>query len=640
MNLTVWCLAAGMALVCGWPCGAAPLAAYGALPSIEEVAISPDGAKLAVVLTNGDLRNVAIETIADQKVIMTIRASDQKLRDIRWAGPDHLLVSVSTTTAIHGITSPWGEWWTIDDIDLKHRTEHRLLGDGRAAGMDVIFGSPQVRMIDGKAYAFVAGLQWVADEGWLSLFRVDLDTGRSSLVAQAASRRTDRWLVDQSGRPIARANYDDDVQRWWLEVRQGDAWRTAKTVQIQIERPDLRGFGADGRTLLLAEPGTGNASLREMAPSASDWGAPLSIPADADLLFDENSDRLIGARQTIGGERRDDFISSGDQVIWAAARKVFAGDQVTLESMSADHRKLVVLDDSPTLGPAYSLIDLDTKTARWIGPSYNGLAKGDVAPVRPVAFKAADGLDLTGYLTLPVGRQPKSLPLIVFPHGGPEARDQPGFDWWAQAMASRGYAVLRVNYRGSDGLGWKFLSAGFGEWGRKMQTDLSDGVRYLARQGMIDSKRVCIVGASYGGYAALAGVTLDPGVYRCAVAVAGISDLREMIGAKWGKHVPLYQRYWERYMGARSADDPHLRDISPIAHVDRVTAPVLLIHGRDDTVVGYEQSQFMESALRAHGKAVQLVTLNHEDHWLSHGDTRLRMLQATMDFLAKNNPAD
>jgi dipeptidyl aminopeptidase/acylaminoacyl peptidase len=207
-------------------------------------------------------------------------------------------------------------------------------------------------------------------------------------------------------------------------------------------------------------------------------------------------------------------------------------------------------------------------------------------------------------------------------------------------MASRGYAVLQVNYRGSDGLGWKFQSAGFGEWGHKMQTDLSDGVRYLAAQGLIDPKRVCIVGASYGGYAALAGVTLDLGVYRCAVAVAGPSDLRMMIGDKWTPHTPLYQRYWERYMGAKDANDPHLAAISPALHADRVTAPVLLIHGKDDTVVSYDQSRYMEAALRAHGKPVELVTLSHEDHWLSHGDTRLQMLQATMDFVEKNNPPD
>ncbi len=229
-------------------------------------------------------------------------------------------------------------------------------------------------------------------------------------------------------------------------------------------------------------------------------------------------------------------------------------------------------------------------------------------------------------------------PLIVLPHGGPAARDEPGFDWWAQAMASRGYAVLQINYRGSNGYGWKFLSAGFGQFGRKMQTDLSDGVRYLAAQGKIDPKRVCIVGASYGGYAALAGATLDPGVYHCAVSVAGISDLSRMVSSQGAGSDELSKRYWLRFMGVEKAGDPVLDEISPIRHIDNVTIPILLIHGKDDTVVDYAQSQIMYDALKKAGKPVEFVTLAHEDHWLSTGATRLQMLEATMAFLAKNNP--
>jgi dipeptidyl aminopeptidase/acylaminoacyl peptidase len=230
---------------------------------------------------------------------------------------------------------------------------------------------------------------------------------------------------------------------------------------------------------------------------------------------------------------------------------------------------------------------------------------------------------------------------VVFPHGGPAVRDEPGFDWWAQAMASQGYAVLQVNYRGSDGFGWKFLAAGFGEWGRKMQTDLSDGVRYLAAQGTIDPARVCIVGASYGGYAALAGATLDTGVYRCAVDVSGPSNLAKLIA--WGKGREGRQgvgieRYWSRYMGVQDAADPKLAAISPASQAAKATIPILVIHGKDDTVVPFEQSQMMVDALRRAGKDVDFVVLEHEDHWLSRSDTRQQMLQATVDFLEKHNP--
>jgi dipeptidyl aminopeptidase/acylaminoacyl peptidase len=260
---------------------------------------------------------------------------------------------------------------------------------------------------------------------------------------------------------------------------------------------------------------------------------------------------------------------------------------------------------------------------------------------RRITYEAADGLKIPAYLTLPAGRPATKLPLIVFPHGGPAARDTTEFDWWAQAMAAQGYAVLKPNYRGST-TDLEFQQAGFGQWGRKMQTDLSDGVRYLGKEGIIDPARVCIVGGSYGGYAALAGVTLDPGVYRCAVSVAGLSDLKRML--TWEKegegHGHVGSRYWDRYMGVTGPSDPALDAISPIKHIDNVNVPVLLIHGKDDTVVPYEQSEVMLKALTKAGKKVELVTMKKEDHWLSRGETRLLMLQSLITFLKVNNPPD
>jgi dipeptidyl aminopeptidase/acylaminoacyl peptidase len=174
-----------------------------------------------------------------------------------------------------------------------------------------------------------------------------------------------------------------------------------------------------------------------------------------------------------------------------------------------------------------------------------------------------------------------------------------------------------------------------------MQTDLSDGVHYLVDQGIAHPKHVCIVGASYGGYAALAGVTLQNGIYRCAVSVAGVASPASLL--HWTSDRMFTSeneitRYWDRFLGVTGPRDPRLREISPIEHVDAVTVPVLLIHGRDDTVVPYTQSEEMASALKHAGKSVQLVTLPHEDHWLSRSATPEQMLEAIMSFLQLNSP--
>jgi dipeptidyl aminopeptidase/acylaminoacyl peptidase len=158
------------------------------------------------------------------------------------------------------------------------------------------------------------------------------------------------------------------------------------------------------------------------------------------------------------------------------------------------------------------------------------------------------------------------------------------------------------------------------------------------KEGIADPARVCIVGASYGGYAALAGATLDPGVYRCAVSVAGLSDLKRALGSANKPSLP--QRLWDRYMGVTGPDDPRLNEISPIKHLEAVNVPILLIHGRDDTVVPFEQSQIMFDALKHANKDVELVTLKNEDHWLSRSETRLQMLQSSIAFLRAHNPPD
>ena len=208
-------------------------------------------------------------------------------------------------------------------------------------------------------------------------------------------------------------------------------------------------------------------------------------------------------------------------------------------------------------------------------------------------------------------------------------------------MAYEGYAVLQPNFRSST-ISDTSVAAGSGQWGRKMQTDLSDGVRYLAEKGTIDSARVCIVGASYGGYAALAGVSMQHGIYRCAVAVAGVSDLRKLMKptVQVRGNANASNRYFERWLGVTDLDDPSVDDRSPVKHADTISVPVMLIHGSDDTVVPFDQSSRMANALQRLHKPFQMVKLESEDHWLSRGQTRLQMLDASVAFLKTNNPPD
>ena len=506
--------------------------------------------------------------------------------------------------------------------------------------MNVIAGVPRVRTIDGHLVAFVDGFYFPSEEGERGLFEVNLDSGRTRLVRGGLSESD--WIVDGQGEVVAQSDYNERSQNWTLKVLVDGSFKKVIDVTAATETPDMRGLNADGTAVLVETRNNGRAEIQAVSlKDGSSTPAPKSLVEFESLIHDRSSSRLIGGIKLTDKTDYSFFLPRAD-IVWRSAKAAFPNaDNVELVSWSENWSKIVLHISGAEYGDVYYLVDMTTHKADPIGPEYKDIGPDEYAPVKWITYTAADGRPISGYLTLPKNRAPQNLPLVVLPHGGPHARDYPGFDWLSQGIASRGYAVLQPEFRGSEGFGWNLLSAGFGEFGRKMQTDLSDGVRALAAKGTIDPKRVCIVGASYGGYAALAGATLDTGVYRCAVSDAGLSDLHDFL-----RHIEresrqsdnLDTRFWDRFLGVSGTDDPALDAISPIKHVDRVTIPVLLIHGRDDTVVPIAQSEDMADALKSAGKQVEFVELDGEDHWLSRSETRFQMLNATVKFLEANNP--
>ncbi|MDO9335929.1 MAG: S9 family peptidase [Caulobacter sp.] len=623
------------------PSIAAPLSAYGRLPLIEDAQISPDGTMMAYAVTSGDARMVVVKTVADGKVAAALNAGDRKVRDVQWATSGYLLISITTTTYVPGLVGPKREYLQVGAYDLATK-KRRVLMEKAADAMNVVAGPPMVRMLKGEPHVIVEGVHWAGGStSRASLFDIRLSNGATRVHEQARPNTTD-WVVANDGTAIAQTEYDAVTGEWSLRFQRGNRWEVVDSRTAPLNRPYLAGLGQDGKSvLLITNDEKSDAQVtREYQPDGS-IHRELKLPPYDGLLRNPATHALMGTWELDGDTLIYSFFDKKDQAVWRGISKAYPGKQVYLTSWSDDRRKIVVRVEDPTGGPFYALVDLDTGSAAILGIVYSGLKAADIAEVKPVRYKAADGLEITGYLTLPKGRAPKNLPLIVMPHGGPASRDAPGFDWWAQGLASRGYAVLQPNFRGSDGFGRDFLEAGYGQWGRKMQSDLSDGVRYLAAEGTIDKARVCIVGASYGGYAALAGATLDKGIYRCAVAVSGVADLKQFLidelRSDNGRETDA-QRYWSRFLGVDGRRDPDIAAISPIAHVAGGDVPVMLIHGKDDTVVLYGQSQRMYDALRKAGRPVEFVTLKAEDHWLSRSDTRLQTLEATAAFVEKHNP--
>jgi dipeptidyl aminopeptidase/acylaminoacyl peptidase len=633
---------------------AAPLEAYGKLAAMENVAISPDGTKVAFAQVVNGRQAVVIDQLDPAAIVAEFPPTEQKVRALRWADNTHLLVVKSQSGYTIGINSAFSEWYLAYSFDIAKKKvtplySHQDLGgsDSRIQGentLNTIQGMPDVRTVKGQTVAFAHGVVFIDRLGIPALLSANLDDGSQTVVDHAGqANQSGGWMVDGTGVPMVRTSYDQKTHDWTLELKRNGAWTSTYTVKALNETPALRGFSPDGASLLLQViKDDGSVETRPMSLADGKLGEPLhQYDAFNDLLHDPTNQRVIGGVK-IGMEPTYVFFDPKDQANWDSVLKAFDGEQVDLASWSRDRSKMVVRVTGARSGILYAVVDLTSRKTTPIGQEYAGITPNDVADVNIASYRAGDGTKIDAFLTLPTGRDPKNLPLIVLPHGGPGARDDAGFDWWAQALASRGYAVLQPQFRGSADLGWDLEQAGFGEWGRKMQSDLSDGVKALAKAGLIDPKRVCIVGASYGGYAALAGVTLEKGVYRCAVSYAGISDMHRMIGGQWAAWIDADKssgaRYLDRFVGAKDPADPVYDQISPIRQVDKISVPVLLIHGRSDSVVPYEQSVLMEAAMKKAGKPIEFVTLDGEDHWLSRDATRQKMLETTVTFLEKNNP--
>jgi len=636
-----------MLIVISAPGIAAPVSVepYGQLPAVEQVAISPNGQRIAVATLVNEQRQIVVLG-AQNKLELNIPIGDTKLVGLYWAGNDMLLIRHRSTAALGlGFTAAKTELEsvliaTMDGSPARDvfQKNHMIVG-----GIRGYFGLNQR---NSQWYGYFGGItlqkNHMINEGELlttnpDLYEVELGTGKTRRIGSYIEGELNwrDWIVSPDGAVAASIDLLSDSGNWKL--------RNAKQEVIQRGQSPkggvgLLGFGTSTEDILyyVTDDQTGQTHHYQISQSSSTPTELLPNTSVSTLIHDPWSRILLGYK-TNEDYPKTIFFNEIRADTLKSIYKAFPGLSVSLEDWSRDFTRLIVFTEGAQDPGTWWKIDMQSGAADALRTSYR-IPPTQVAPYQMISYVTQDGTTIEGVLTLPAGREAKNLPAIMLPHGGPAARDYPHFDWWAQAFAAQGYAVFQPNFRGSTGYGVVFEQAGHGEWGKKMQTDISDGLADLVKKGLVDPKRVCIMGGSYGGYAALAGVTLQKGLYRCAVSVAGIGDVNDMYRQDISESG--YNQTMIRLLKDSLGDYHDFKDISPINFVDRADAPVLLIHGKDDTVVDYSQSTNMEKALRKAGKPVTLITLNGEDHWLSKSTTRLQMLKAAAEFIHQHNPAD
>jgi acetyl esterase/lipase len=492
-------------------------------------------------------------------------------------------------------------------------------------------------LIDGKYYVF---MEYVSK--FCNIAKFCFATEESATVLQHTDWIED-WLISDDGKTVFCTTFSDHDSAWDLFCLKNPDENTVivgpvMRIKTRDDDPGLVGWAQDGVSVIVSQSSGEGRDYFEVSPKGQ-RGKVLDAEAvkfGRSPFFNPKTRRIAGFTRHDDWFRYDCFDPLMAKLVEAVPQKLPVGCRWSFVDFADDPRKMIVYTESATDSGSYYFIDFSTGDVKFMAENYPDLPVEWLTEKKPIDYLAADGLKIHAYLTLPPKREAKNLPLIVLPHGGPEARDYIDFDWQAQALASRGYAVLQPNFRGSSDYGAAFTNAGHGQWGRKMQTDLSDGVRELVKQGVVDPKRVAIVGASYGGYAALAGATLDAGVYRCAVSIAGVADLEYFTRfekRKYG-HMSSAAAYWKDYLG-----DGSYADISPLRQAAHAYCPILLIHGKDDTVVPFYQSEEMEKALKAAGKTVEFVPFEGQDHWELNEASRISMMKDIVAFLDKYNPA-
>ena len=607
-----------------------PVEAFGNLPGAEFGRLSPDGRYVALVKPiDGRMKFVFLDLTKTDAKPYVVGTQDGQAENVLWKSGDHAICIFHAN-----LKRKWSryssDWSRAVSVDLSTQTAKLLMWNAPGFRFNYNEGSIADVAANDPDHVYMSELDRWDREYILGLYRVDIATGRGEIVHKGNSSTID-FLTDGNGNVLGRIDQGSDLTN---HVFLGDVEAFAYKVRggSTFEIDGL----LDGSSLefgVRRSAPSGTTGLYQWSPN-SGFGSALYENPTFDLdypIFDERNGRVIGVSY-VDDMTRVKYFDPEWQRVQALMEKAFPGQSVVVTSKDDAGKAYVVLTDGPRNPPVLSLFTTSNHQVNTIEEAYPLLKPSDLGEVKPYPYKARDGLDIHAYLTLPPGKPAHNLPTVIFPHGGPEARDSMDFDWWAQFMASRGYAVLQPNYRGSSGYGWNFVKAGDGQWVGKVQHDLDDGVQKLIAEGIADPKRICVVGASWGGYLALVGATFSPDIYACAISYAGVSDMNADLytGTTFDSELTSI---WKRRVGA-DVDSSKMDSQSPANFASQVKAPVLLVHGDMDTTVRIKQSEIEERALRRAGKQVEFVTLKGDDHYLEVAATRIQLLKEVERFLA------
>ncbi len=626
------CVAATTAMAADAPASPPPLEAFIRPEQFLDVKISPTGEYLAAsVMITEDTGGLAILDRETQKVVGTFRLAGRSyVSEFHWVNDERVVLTAARKNGALSEAYPTGE---IYATDWNGKNQDVLVGrsDGdtnfshiKKRNVEVAFASIVDTLPDDDKFMLISVSRPTSDEGTFpTLERLNVKTGSRSIVARAPVLNA-RYVLD--GKSQVRFAQGNDLQsntKLYYRANDDAEWELINDQAANGRILVALGFSADGGTAYLrGDAETGPDVLYAWDVKTHErkrvGGNPRVDPAGLVYTHDGVTPYAV---YYFDGKPSLQLLDGNvpEAKLLRALIPSFPGEWVSFTSFTADGAEAVFEVSSDRNPGQFFLLDKQRRAqlvqARrsWIDPE-------TMAEMTPIELKARDGRSLYGYLTLPPGSKGKNVPLIIHPHGGPHGvRDHWGFNAEVQLFASRGYAVLQVNFRGSGGYGSDFEAIGYRHWGTTMQDDLTDATRWAIDQGIADPKRICIYGASYGGYAAAMGTVREPELYRCAVGYVGVYDLRAMYRNPGAYNNDTSENLRKRYLGT---DQNDLAERSPVNHVDKIKTPILIAAGTDDEIAPIEHSRAMRDGIEKAGGTVDWLVGEREGHGFDRLESR------------------
>lgn len=583
--------------------------------------ISPDGNRLAFLApSDKGVLNVWVRTIGKEDDAQVTGDTYRGIRNFFWAEDSGRLLYIQDQGG--------DENFHVYLVDLASKVVRDLtpFQGIRAQGVMTDRNHPNELLV---------GLN-LRDRRVFDMHRVDLTTGAVVLDTLNPGDVV-AWLVDSSFVIRGAGALDAQDASTALRVRDGKdaAWREIARWPFG-ENGQAYDFTADGKALIVSTSLGSDTTRLVLMDAAS--GKELSLLAsnrkadvgEVEIHPDSHTVQAVGFNVLKNEWTVLDESIKADFAFLATVQR----GQFYLTSRNRADTSWIVVYQGDSGPVAWYAFNRAARKADLLFVNQPELAKVQLANMEPVVIKARDGLELVSYLTLPAGVEGKNLPLVLYPHGGPWARDNWGYNPTAQWLANRGYAVLQVNFRGSTGFGKAFLNAGNGQWGiGTMQNDLTDAVKWAIAKGIADPKRVCIMGGSYGGYATLAGLTFTPELYACGVDIVGPSNIRTLFASIPPYWAPIKAQFIQR-VGDVEKDEELNRRISPLFSVDRIKVPLLIGQGANDPRVNIRESDQIVAAMRAKKLPVTYVVYPDEGHGFGRPNNRMDFNGRVEEFLA------